>query len=248
MGDRMSDMYQGYVVFGGIDTRTYGVYITGENAYSAAKKRDSEVTVPGRSGTLTLAGPMVWDDIDQVYPAFIPRSYTANIQGLRNALSAVKGKARLTDCYHTDEFMLAKFVDGLKAETSPMAVAGSFDLTFRRDPRRFLVSGETPIVVTSGDTLTNPTPMASRPMLQATGSGQIVLGDQTITITGISSGTVIYIDCDMMDAYTISGGAAEDANANIALSSNDFPEIPAGEIGVTYTCEALTIIPRWWRL
>lgn len=244
----MTDINRGYVIFDGVDTRTFDVYMTGENAYSAAKKRDSEVTVPGRSGTLTLSGPAVWDDIDQIYPCFIPTDYSANIEGLRNALSAVKGKARLTDCYHPDEYMLAKFVDGLKAETAPMAVAGSFDLTFRRDPRRYLISGEMPITITSGDTLTNPTLMPSRPLLQATGSGEIVLGDQTITITGISSGTVIYIDCDMMDAYTISGGAAEDANANIALSSNDFPEIPAGETGVTYTCEALTIIPRWWRL
>lgn len=136
---------QGQFIFDDVDSQDYGVYITGENAYNAAKKRDEEVVIPGRNGTLTYNDADVFDDVELVYPAFIPRNYTENIRGLRNALSSKHGKKRLTDSYHPDEYMLAKYVEGLEAETAPRAVAGAMDIIFTRDPRRFLVTGETPV-------------------------------------------------------------------------------------------------------
>jgi phage-related protein len=269
-------VHQGYFIFGGIDSREFGVYITGEHAYNAAKKRDSEVVIPGRSGTLTLNERDTWDDTEIVYPAFIARNYNENIRNLRNALSSLHGKQVLTDCYHPDEFMLAKFVDGLDAKTAPMAVAGSFDIRFRRDPRRYLYEGqnhlqlwnysslddETDQAITyepeqdllggttpaTSSTLINPTLMASSPLIIVTGTGTVQLGDQVITITGIDAGQVVYIDSEMMDVYTMSGGQAVSANDKVSFSTNDFPTLPAGMTEVSYTTEGLEIVPRWWRV
>ena len=269
-------VHQGYFKFGGIDSRDFGVYITGEHAYDAAKKRDSEVVIPGRSGTLTLNERDTWDDIDLVYPAFIPRDYNENLQRLRNALSSLHGKQVLTDCYHPDEYMLAKFVDGLDAKTAPLAVAGSFDIRFRRDPRRYLYEGQSPLLLWEYETLTdgedvdlmdetdqellggttqvtsatliNPTPMASQPLIIVTGPGTVQLGDQTITVADIEAGQTVYIDCEALDAYTLSGGQAVSANDKVVFSTNDFPVLPAGETGVSYTTAGLEIVPRWWRI
>lgn len=269
-------VHQGYFKFGGIDSREFGVYITGEHAYDAAKKRDSEVVIPGRSGTLTLNERDTWDDIDLVYPAFIARDYNENLQGLRNALSSLHGKQVLTDCYHPDEYMLAKYIDGLDAKTAPLAVAGSFDIRFRRDPRRFLYEGQNALMLWEYETLTddedvdltdeadqellggttqvtsatliNPTPMASSPLIIVTGPGAVQLGEQTITVTGIDNGQTIYIDCDMMDAYLMSGGTAVSANDKVTFSTNDFPTLPAGETVISYTTAGLEIVPRWWRI
>lgn len=204
---------QGQFIFDDVDSQDYGVYITGENAYNAAKKRDEEVIIPGRNGTLTYNEADVFDDVELVYPAFIPRNYAENIRGLRNALSSKHGKKRLTDSYHPDEYMLAKYVDGLDADTAPRAVAGAFDIIFKRDPRRFLLTGDEPVELS---------PYGGKNLIVNTVSSTTKQG---LTYTVNADGSV-----------HVTGTAT--ANSYIAIPVNatyDFETIVSGAPGITGT-------------
>lgn len=157
----------GYFIFDGIKSSDYGVWIHGGGTYNAPKRRYKDYTVPGRNGTLTI-DEGVFEEIEVVYPAFIARNFPENIEAFRNQLMSRSGYVRMTDSYHPDEYYLAKYMDGLDADVAPGGVGAQFNLTFKRDPRRFLVSGETPISVTSSGSIANPTLYTSRPQIKIT--------------------------------------------------------------------------------
>ena len=233
----------GYFTFDGVNSADYGVWITGANTYGAPPRRFEEITIPGKNGVLTL-DQRAFEDIEHTYPAFIRRNFPSNIEGIRNQLLSRSGKKVLTDSYHPDEFYLAKFMQGVDVEVGSRAIAGRFDLVFKRDPRRFLVSGNTKVTVSNGGSITNPTLFASKPLIRVTGYGTLMLGSAAITIANKYS--YIDIDCDLMDCYY---GTAN-ANQYVTFASNDFPELPPGNTGITYSghITKVEITPRWWRL
>ena len=157
----------GYFIFDGIKSSDYGVWINGRETFNAPARRYNEYVVPGRNGTLTIDGGS-FEDLEVTYPAFIVENFGANIEAFRNQLMTKTGYVRMTDSYHPDEYYLAKYMSGLEANVLPKGAAGSFDLTFKRDPRRFLVSGETPVTISSNNSqaITNPTLFDSDPLIR----------------------------------------------------------------------------------
>ena len=139
----------GYFIFDGIKSSDYGVWINGRETFNAPARRYNEYVVPGRNGTLTIDGGS-FEDQEVTYPAFIVENFGANIEAFRNQLMTKTGYVRMTDSYHPDEYYLAKYMSCLEANVLPKGVAGSFDLTFKRDPRRFLISGETLVTFPPG--------------------------------------------------------------------------------------------------
>lgn len=135
----------GYLVFDGVKSSDYGVWISGGGTYNAAKRRYKEYEVPGRNGVLTI-DEGAFEEQEVVYPAFIARDFPANVEAFRNELMSRNGYVRMTDSYHPDEYYYAKYMDGLEVDTAPGGVAGQFNLTFRRDPRRFLLAGENAVM------------------------------------------------------------------------------------------------------
>lgn len=138
-----------YFVFGSLDSRDYGVYISGSGVFNAPPRRYREYTVPGRNGSLTI-DEGAFEEAEVTYPAFIGNGFRANVDDFRSAIMSKNGYVRLTDSYHPDEFYRAKYMAGLEVEPIMSLAGGTFDLTFRRDPRRFLVSGESVATYPSG--------------------------------------------------------------------------------------------------
>ena len=134
----------GYFVFDGVKSSNYGVWINGGGTFNAPARRYNEYVIPGRNGTLTIDSG-AFEDQEVTYPSFIVENFASNIEAFRNELMARNGYVRMTDSYHPDEYYMAKYMSGLEANVLPWGRAGSFDLTFKRDPRRFLISGETPV-------------------------------------------------------------------------------------------------------
>ena len=44
----------GHIIYGGVNSADYGIYITGEAVYNAPERDVEFVEVPGRNGALTL--------------------------------------------------------------------------------------------------------------------------------------------------------------------------------------------------
>ena len=202
--------------------------------------------------------------------------FAEKVAQFRNVLASRFTYKRLTDTYHPDEFRLGVYRSGLEVDAVNQNRAGEFDIVFDCKPQRFLTSGEVPYdFVTSYQGLTdensvqlqnesgvdieggvgfsnnivNPTNFEAKPLIHAKGNGIVNLGSQRITISGLSSNnTDIYIDCESMEIYTKSGSIISGASSFVSFNTPDFPVIPKGTSGFTYTMDIAEIIPRWWRI
>lgn len=161
--------------FDGQSSGTYGVYITGDAVFNAPERDVEMVKIPGRNGAFALDNGR-FENIEVTYPAGIfaetEADFAAAISDFRNYLCSRKGYCRLTDDYNPDEYRLGIYKSGLEVEPA-LLKAGEFNITFECKPQRYLTTGENPITVTDGDTLTNPTYFESGPLLEIDGYGTI---------------------------------------------------------------------------
>ena len=179
--------------FGGVSSRNYGVYITGEAVYNAPEREVEMITIPGRNGALALDKGR-FENIEVTYPAGIyadnETDFAAAISALRNHLCSKTGYVRLSDEYNPNEYRMAVYKSGLEAEPAQLRVA-EFDIVFECQPQRYLTSGETEVTVASGNTLTNPTQFDSHPLLKLSGYGNIHIGSSAI---GVASSVPLQVD------------------------------------------------------
>lgn len=232
-----------YFTFGTVDSRDYGVYISGTNVFNAPERAFEFIEVPGRNGA--VIGPeRRFGNIELVYPAFIYSSFKSNIRDLCNALSEIDGYAKLTDSYHSDEFRVAAFVYGVNVAPTRSLRAGEFDLQFNCKPQRYLLTGETTVAITDGDSITNPTGFRSLPKIEVEGYGDLQIGDQVITIDDVWPSIVI--DSELGDCFS----GSFNANGQVSFSTNDLPILEPGANEITFdnTITSLKITPRWWRI
>lgn len=173
------------LTFDNVSSGTYGVHITGEAAYNAPERDVEMIEIPGRNGAFALDKGR-FANLEVTYPASIaaddPTDFAQAISDFRNQLCSRTGYCRLTDDYNTGEYRMAIYKSGLEV-TPAQLEAGEFDITFECKPQRFLTSGESKITVTSGDDVNNPTLFDARPLLEATGTGDIYVGGKQINIS-----------------------------------------------------------------
>lgn len=230
-----------YFIYNEQDSRDFGVYISGTNVFNAPERSIETVTVPGRSGTLTIDNNR-FENIELEYPAFIFANFKTNIANLRNFLLSAPGYRRLEDTYHPDEYRMARYVSGLEVAPTDMRTEGQFSLVFDCMPQRFLTAGEEETELTESGSITNPTLFAARPLIRVYGTGTLGVGSETITIT--ENPGYIDIDSEMMDAYY----GTVNCNGYITLNSGNFPVLAPGYNGITLGTgiTKAIITPRYW--
>ena len=183
--------------FGGVNSADYGIYITGEAVFNAPKRAVEMVSVPGRNGSVAIDQGH-WENIEVTYPAgtfgMDESEFATAISNFRNAIVSQIGYQRLTDTYHPDEYRMALYADGFEAEPTTYNSAGEFELKFNCKPQRWLANGETAVTVSSGDTLTNPTPYDAGPLLITDGYGTISFNGYDIEITHVPVGWVTLVN------------------------------------------------------
>ena len=74
------------------------------------------------------------------------------------------------------------------------------------------------------------------------------VGETTITIGG--NGSQMYLDCDLCEAWSESGGVITNRNGDVTMSGPDFPSLPPGGsvISADNTFTQILVTPRWWRI
>lgn len=173
---------------------SYGVYITGSGVYNAPQRDVEMITIPGRNGTFTLDNGR-FENIEVTYPAGLyaesQEEMAQMLSDFRNYLCSREGYVRLEDEYNPDEYRLAIYKSGLEVDPAKFQRAAEFNIVFDCKPQRFLASGEKPISVESGDTVTNPTQFGSSPLLEVEGYGEIDLGSSAVAIHNEPIGEVI---------------------------------------------------------
>lgn len=228
------------IIFGGVDSADFDLYIGGEGTFNAPKRSVDVISVPGRNGAIV---------IDQGHFENIEVSYTVinqeaslatfaqKLSGFRNAICAQRGYQRLSDTFHPDEFRLAMFVDDFEVKPIEHASASKFTIKFNCKPQRYLTSGEAPVVVADGESLTNPTLFDAEPLLAIKGSGTVSFGGYEIDVINPYRGDVMILDPNVY-TRTQAGTISESLfNINVSDVANSGDEITIRPITVMYSLD-----------
>ena len=182
-----------YLIFGGVNSANYGIYITGSGVYDAPERVVERVAVPGRNGTLVIDQDR-YENISVEYPAFAfgksRKEFQDKIDAFRNAIASQIGYKRLEDSYHPEEYRMATYAEGLKVDVGPYGGSGRFTLKFNCKPQRFLRDGEHSVAKANGEKIINPTEHSSEPLLVVNGYGDIGIGDYDIRIDDVLIGQI----------------------------------------------------------
>lgn len=238
-----------YFVFGDVDSRDYNVWVYPSEIDSAPQREYTEIVIAGRNGTLTIDNGR-YENIDHVYSGVIfEETAEDDLKAFRNALTSQMEYKRLEDSINTDEFYEARFMEELKPVLTENRDAVKFEIKFNRKPQRFLKSGETTYTYTANGSITNPTQFEAKPLIKVTGYGTLGVGDRSVIITG-TAGQVIYIDCEIMEAWSMSGSAIIPRNDYVQYVGNKFPVLASGVNGISMSgnITRVEVTPRWWRL
>lgn len=242
------------VVFGGIDLSQYG-FVAESKVDGGAVRSYDEIIVPGKNGTVHRDNDR-YENCEQIYGCAIYKDYTANVRALRNALCSLTDYQRLEDSFNPDEFYMAIYKDEFDPQQKIHRDMGSVKIRFERKPQRFLKLGEIPITFTGNGKIYNPTRFEATPLLKFTrnavtsGTISIGIGSTTITFTDTSANEVIYMDCDAMETWSLSGNAKISRNVNIQLTGNSFPVLGSGDTNIAFNrgIASVEITPRWWSI
>lgn len=131
-----------YFILNGVDSRDFGVYISGQGTYSAPQKAYTFYNVPGRNGAI-LGNENRLENINVSYEAFIYADFDNNIANFRTFLLSLNGYQKLSDSYHPDEYRYAVYQGPFEPKVTKVNDAGSFVITFSCKPQRYLTSGDT---------------------------------------------------------------------------------------------------------
>lgn len=237
---------QGVIVYGSVDSSNYGIVVGESPAFERPARKQTIFQVPGRNGSVIFQED-AWEDVVRQYEVWLDEdiahgnTLADKVTAFEAALNSENGYTRLEDNFEPDIYRLAYYSGG-DAFSNEMTQYGRAELRFTCRPERFLKSGETPISVNNGDTLTNPTRFASKPIIHIEASNETIsvsIGGKTITAEVTD---YINIDCERLNAYRL---PVENKNDKI---SGSFPTIPSGSntIGITGTYTKVEITPQWF--
>ena len=202
------------------------------------EERAKHITSPGRSGELTqLEGT-------DIYNGYIQTVQLAVVGGanVRAAEAWLRGGGVVTFPAQPTLKQNARIINAVTfRKISHNLDVWEGDVQFYCDPLKMLVDTEEDIEVTeSGTTVSNPGDVESKPLIEITGSGDMTIsaGGKTISLTGITSGTVI----DSEAEWVLKNGSAQ-----YGVYTGNFPVLPVGDSTVLFTgsITKLTITPRW---
>ena len=240
----------GVIIFNGIPSTNYGIHVETPPVY-ATPERDYEVVhIPGRNGDLVIDNGS-YKNVTRKYSISVGEidgNFTTLAAGVSEWLHSASGYARLEDSYESNYFRLAYYVADAEMENL-FHQAGKMLIEFNCKPARFLKAGERAVPFTTDGSISNPTFQKSFPKLTVvvSGSGTLTIGDQTITISGLTNSTRMVIDSELQDVYE--EGSLTNLNSKVSFSDG-FPLLSPGVNTITFTgsITSVEVIPRWWIL
>lgn len=234
-----------YFTFAGKSSLEYHLRVERCPRFVTGSRGIEKQSVPGRNGDLLL-DTGVYGNYIQPYEVWFRDPDALTIPAARTIalwLMGSRGYQRLEDTYDPEVFRLACYGGPLDVENW-MLTHGRATLEFDCKPQRYLKAGETPVAITSGQTLTNLY-MPALPLIQITGAGEgrLQVGSSNTDITGME-GTMT-LDCDIQDAYS----GTLNCNNKITVSGG-WPRLEPGQTAISFSggITAVTITPRWWTL
>lgn len=229
---------ENYFTFDGVDSRTYNTYIATSNMFDAPEENVETINIPYKNTPVHITQG-TFKPFSGKAVCYIPGNMQNNIDDLRNFLKSRFASCRYTEALRPGEYRMARYKEAFEVDKSDRQTA-VFALTFECSPQRYLISGDTPIIISS-NTIINNTHMPSSPLIRAYGTGTLTIGGYTITINSVDQ----YVDIDSETMQCFKG----DVNCGSNVELTEYPLLVSGENAVTLDgLSRVEITPRWWKL
>ena len=124
-----------------LNSKDYGVYISGQGTFSAPARAFNMIPIPGRNGAL-ISYETRFENIEVTYPAFIVSNFKQNIDNFRAKLLSFKSYFYLQDSYNPNFYREAIYKGPFEPEVNSQNNAGKFNLVFNCKPQRFLLTAD----------------------------------------------------------------------------------------------------------
>lgn len=213
-----------YFTFGEVNSKDFGVWISGSGTFNKPARRVQKFSVPGRNGDLTI-DEGCYDNVTVTYDAFISRGFEHRFHDFMAAMMAQTGYQRLQDSYDDTHYRMGIFADEQEPEVGTLNRTGKFTLTFDCMPQRFLTVGDEWVDIGLGPTwgvvLNNPTEYRAIPIIKTSGAGYLTVSCDdalskydalwNITVSNPTSGSLpsyIDIDGEVEECYYIANEGA----------------------------------------
>ena len=238
-------------IYNGMNSRDYGLTVSGEDTWARPQPDITRIAVPGRNGDLIQLGNR-YQNLDITYHCGIVKDLKTNFDAFNAALLSSPGYHRLEDSYHPEYYRMAVFESALDPDVKKRGIVGEVDIRLNCKPQLFLKTGEIELTVSNGDILYNPTPYNASPILRfafADGAdgGSITINGRTISIQSPFVGDYFIIDCDRQDIYLMT--TRENKNNEFVLSDGEFFELYPGRNTIEFAglhANHLYVTPNWW--
>lgn len=192
-----------FFTFGGVSSRAFNLYITGDRVHSGPERDIERVSVPGRDGDLIIDNGR-WKNYQLPVPCFY-RALRGDVGAYARKIKAwllaePAAYRRLEFSYDPDYFRMAAFTGPLDIDTS-IRMFGKMEIAFDCKPFKWLKRGQELRDITSTRQIINPEACNSLPYIKMTGSGDIRLtvADRSWNFAGVNGW--IEIDSDAMNTY-----------------------------------------------
>lgn len=229
------------LVFDGKSLSDFGIRAFCLDPFATAAQNVSATHVDGMNGDLHFY-PGDFNNVDVTYRCIISTNFKEKYAAFRSWLYSLRGYKKLEDGIYPEEFRMAVVLNELLTKTSSKD-PNSFEVTFSCKPQRFLKSGEQTRTYAASGSILNPTRYAALPLIRVYGTGELAIGEETITLTANDGYTDI--DCELQDAYH----EGQNRNGNIKLSSGDFFHLEPGKNGIKLASGmSIEITPRWYTI
>lgn len=237
---------QSFFIWKGRDCRSMGIYLTGPVAIVRPEERVNHVQIPGTSGDLTQT------EGENIFNSYIQTAEIHVKSGMRvrTIFDWLRGDGYVTFSGEPDRRQKARIIGAVtlnKVSRNIDTWVGS--VQFYCQPLKEKLAEETLIVTASGAGVRNSGDVTARPLYKVTASGTSISvtvtgertpADNTIAVTGLQSGQVIWIDSQVMEILNADRTATLTEN-----SAGEFPVLGAGNNTITFTgCSRIEITKR----
>ena len=113
-----------YFTLNGVDSRNYGVYISGKGTFNSPARAMDLIQIPGRNGDLIGLSTRLENGEYRYNNAFIYQNFHNNIESFKAFLLSVPGYRRLIDTYHPGEYRLVAYRGPLEVNPTNKNDAG----------------------------------------------------------------------------------------------------------------------------
>lgn len=138
------------LIYGGINSGDYKVYITNAGLYRSPAKRYKKHEIPGRNGYL-LEDTGTYENVNVTYPLCVYEDCDNNLQAFLAAMRRKKGYQKIEDTFHPEYYRMGAFLEEFEPKrVTNDAEMGNGSIDFDCLPQKYLKSGDEQICIIDG--------------------------------------------------------------------------------------------------